>query len=186
MSSCAHPVPADACRSGSSGYPARGRGAGRRDPALRSPRSLRVPARWQGRGARRKGRRILLSPKPLLVCVFLKRCMLTHTPLFIPPSASSSFFSLLFSRSPRAVAFVSGFRIPPWFLSTCNLVTPVLRNSPPLPEGQRNKNRHKMSCERSSWKVFLQKIRGTNEGLPLGTRTFSHLQSILKPKKTDH
>lgn len=126
------------------------------------------------------------SPKPLLVCVFLKRCMLTHTPLFIPPSASSSFFSLLFSRSPRAVAFVSGFRISPSFLSTCNLVTPVLRNSPPLPEGQRNKNRHKMSCERSSWKVFLQKIRGTNEGLPLGTRTFSHLQSILKPKKTDH
>lgn len=123
--------------------------------------------------------------KPLLFFVFPKRCMLTRTSLFIFPSASSSFPS--FSLGPREwLRLYLVFGYPPSFPSTYNLVTPALRNSPPLPEGQRNKNWHKMSCERSSWKVFLQKIRGTREGLPLGTRTFSHLQNSLKPKKTHH
>lgn len=147
-------------------------------PAFPSPRQPRLP---QGRRGKASG--FLVSRTPLLFFVLPKRCMLARTSLFISPSAAFFFFSLLFSRSPRMVAFVSGFRMSPSFPSLPLRSLP-LRNSPPRPEGQRNKNWHKMSCERSSWKVFLQKIRGTREGLPLGTRTFSHSQSTLKPKKT--
>lgn len=141
-----------------------GRGLGRRrDPPLPAPRSRRllpggifaVLRAGKAGGSRRTGSRFLIPLNSLLVLVFRNQCMLVQTSLL--PPWSSSFFPRPFSPSPRTTAFVSAFRMSPAFLSTDNLGTSALRNpyTHPLPEGQRNKNRHKMACERSSWKVFF-------------------------------
>ena len=170
---------AGACGSGDVGVTrAGGRGAGRRrDPPAPSAPAPAEP--W--RGCRLQGgeggvhplacsSRIASPgrvPKPAHAP---SRSAFSPSPFTLPPSPP-------FSPSSRTTAVVSAFRILPASLSTDNLGTPALSNpSPPLPEGQSKKNRHKMACERSSRKVwgFFAENQGSKRRISFGNlETFS-------------
>lgn len=134
-------------------------------PAPRSPLPL-PPPRWhlrgssrcRGRGVRRKGSRFLIPLKSLLLFVFVNQCMLIRTSL--PPP------SLILPPFSRPVLAVPTNRLHLYSLFGYPLHhrqfgdSSAKKSPPPFPEGQRNKNPHKMACETSSWKGFFCRKSG--------------------------